>query len=139
MRLTRTGSKGENWGRNMEKYIKISTNGKVEKIDISPEAWLDGAYKALECDTIQIVRCSPSHGGMLLVIDDNGKIEGKELNALATILYGHFPEDYIVGDVIIGWQGYRDGEPDVVELPDGLFVYMLDKLRDIGREIDSLT
>ena len=115
----------------MEKYIRVKENGNIDVVEVSTDRWLDDVYKAINCNCIQIVRTTPHHGGMVLVIDDNGKLKKHKVNAIASILYGQDIRDYIAGDVLIGWQGLRNGEPDIVELPDGLHVHMWKYLHDL--------
>lgn len=79
---------------------------------------LEQLYEYSVCDCIQIVRCA-TNDGMALVIDDNGKVLGKEINLVGTVLYGAYPNDVIVGDVMIGTLNSPNpyDEPDVYAFP----------------------
>lgn len=55
---------------------------------------LEECWKILQCDTIQIVGAAKS--GMILIVDENGKILGKPKNEIACQLTSHM----IVGTVI---------------------------------------
>ena len=115
----------------MEKYIRVKENGNIDVVEVSADRWLDDVYNAINCDCIQIVKTTPHYGGMVLVIDDNGKLKEHMLNAMASVLYGQGMRDYIAGDVLLGWQGLRNGEPDIVELPEGLQAHMWKYLHDL--------
>jgi len=98
-------------------YLILRTNGKIELVssnlaDFSLKELQDG----INCDTIHIVQGRVTD--MLLVIDDEGKLQGKPINPIATLLYQ--PEyDFIVGDVIVGtsWNADPYAEPDVYKMP----------------------
>lgn len=79
-------------------YI-IRING--EKENVVPangsDFTLDEIKTLIDCDWVEVVKLS---GGMLMVIDEEGKLVNKRCNLAATELYGH-PYDVIVGDVLV--------------------------------------
>ena len=58
---------------------------------------LEEMYKLIGCDCIQIVRTAQE--GVIMVIDDNGLMNGKAPNIVATKLYPF--GNMIVGDVLV--------------------------------------
>lgn len=120
----------------MEKYIRVKANAEIDVIWVSEAHWLMDVYEAINSDCIQIVRTAPHHGGMVMIIDDEGKLKpDHHMNAIATVLYGRVPHDYIAGDVILAWQGERNGEPDYVPLPDGLYSWMLELTAELKNQL----
>lgn len=106
-------------------YLKIDTESNVELITSEKrEFTLEEFYKGINCDTISIVQISKIPN-VLMVIDDNGKVFHRDINCLATLLYGQLPHDFIVGDVILG---IRDDYPeaDVYKVPytEAVALYM---------------
>lgn len=96
-------------------YLKIDTESNVHLITSEErEFTLDEFYEGINCDTISIVHTQIPN--VLMVLDDNGKVFHRDINCLATLLYGQLPHDFIVGDVILG---IRDDYPeaDVYKMP----------------------
>ena len=57
--------------------------------------------------------------GFVMVVDEEGKLKGKPINAIGSALYqSHLHGDFIVGDVIILKLGTYQGEHDIVGIPD---------------------
>ena len=84
------------------KFVVIPTTGPSRVEDVKPEdiGWFQqtvGGY-------IEVV---PLGGGMLMVLNEEGKLKGLPINRRATELY---PSDIIVGDVIITGLSDEDGE-----------------------------
>lgn len=100
-----------------EKYIKITTTNKVDVLEIDSDELLKGFYSAIDCSSVALisVRIFPHKPPYLLVVDEEGKVKDppKQPNEVATML---FKGAVIVGDVIIGKSGLRNGEPDIVGL-----------------------
>lgn len=104
--------------------IQITTDNKINLI---PCDWykinLETLYKHSNCSTIQIVRTEDyKEFQLLMCLDDNGKILHKPINKIATDLYGAFPIDFIVGDVVLGTQ-FSDNpfdEPDIFAMDDSI-------------------
>lgn len=110
-------------------YIKIEAheNGDATAYLVQTSDWefeLHALQSGIKADTIHIVSCSRSaiplgvyQHSMLMVIDDNGKLTRRPLNDVASALYGN-PSDFIVGDVIIGWNNpIEECEPDIYPMP----------------------
>ena len=106
-------------------YIRITEYGLQLIGSDTRDFTLDELQKQADCDTISIVGCSHSvvdttpvlRSELLMCIDDNGKLTGKYLNPLGSLLYGN-PRDCIVGDVVLGWTDPLDDvEPDIYKLP----------------------
>lgn len=97
-------------------WIKIDCDSNVSFVDLKGR--LEDFYKAINCDTIQIVRVLPEKpyfDNLRMILDDNGKVFNKPLNVLATYLYA-YEYDAIVGDVLIGQ--LNDLGDDVVGFDD---------------------
>lgn len=99
-------------------YLILKATGEIEVIESDDyEFTLDELRSGADCHTIQIVG-SQVVKDLLLCIDDNGKILGKEVNMFGTALYvlGY---DVIVGDVVLGTRRCpdADAEPDIYKLP----------------------
>lgn len=87
-----------------KKDLLVTTEGKVKKVlpKNGTDYTLEELHELTGCDTVQLInmRC-----GLMMVIDDNGKLVGKDLNELATIMARQtkciFPNDYIVGTALV--------------------------------------
>ena len=82
-------------------------------VDPQDACLLRSLYKWIGCEDIEIVRptlaTSRDVRELLMVVDGERLLRSREQNAVASILYA----GRIVGDVIIGRQVLRDGEPDI--------------------------
>ena len=98
-----------------ETYFYIKVNGDTSLVDIEHSEFNDQVHKLLECSIYELVHLP---GDFYMVVDENGKIyeKPKEVNLKASLLYPGFPQDPIVGDVLIGKLGMVHGEPDMVGL-----------------------
>lgn len=57
-------------------------------------------YKLIGCDTIEVVY--PLYDSdLIFIIDEEGKLKGKDINYAATIMWGSAGYDALVGDVIV--------------------------------------
>lgn len=91
--------------------IKAEEQGQsVKKITLeSPYLTLQQLYKWTGCECIEIVRSDHKlfediinpFEDILIVLDDNGKIDHRPFNDLGTTLYGQFPYDFLVGDLVL--------------------------------------
>ena len=80
----------------MSKLIKAT--GEVE--DFPPTSGRRYTLEELQGAVGGYIQIVPSENeGMVLVIDEEGKMKGKYRNAMASTLYGH-TDDYIVGDAV---------------------------------------
>lgn len=82
-------------------------------VDPEDACLLRSLYKWIGCEDIEIVRPTLTTRRdvreLLIVVDGEGPLKYRERNAVASILYA----GRIVGDIIIGRQVIRDGEPDI--------------------------
>ena len=83
----------------MAKLIKV--DGSVT--EVTPrngrDFTLDELRAHVGCEWIEIVRL-PGGSGDFLVVDEEGKLNGKARNEKATKMYGRMPFDYIVGNAL---------------------------------------
>ena len=59
---------------------------------------LEELYALIGCDLIEVVYPLVDNGN-IFIIDEEGKLTGKDINYAATIMWG-YPGDALVGDVI---------------------------------------
>lgn len=82
-------------------------------VDPQDACLLLSLYRWIGCEDIEIARPTFTTRrdvrDLLIIVDGEGLLKFRERNAVASILYA----GRIVGDVIIGRQVIRDGEPDI--------------------------
>ena len=66
---------------------------------------LQELYKLIDCELVEVkavknIRVSFKPAPGYIIMDEEGKLRGKALNAMATQLYGN-PNDFIVGKVVV--------------------------------------
>lgn len=96
-----------------EWFILIRTNGTFDCVCCDPErdSLLDFMYSQIECESIETVHVKNS----LMIVDEEGlHKDHPETNWIASAIY----RGTIVGNALIGLQGERDGEPDIVGFGD---------------------
>lgn len=82
----------------------IAVDGTVTQVEVPTE---DSARLKFFQDAVggYIQVAGKSHEGKMLLVDEDGKLKGKEFNALATQLahsfHGLSRADYLVGDVLV--------------------------------------
>ena len=131
------------------KMLKLTTKGSVSVVDASHD--LNDLYKLIGngCDMIEVVKPVGLYlGGLphtynhplmsgfgpVMVVDEEGKYRGCEINPIATRLYLHNYNgsltygNAIVGDVIITGLGRFDFE----ELPEDMVEQLVDDLTKVG-------
>lgn len=97
--------------------VKICSSGDLEVFPCdSADVSIDLLHSV--CDPFDIVR-SGVDPSLLIVLDDNGKINHLPINPLATLIYGQYPRDFVVGDVFLGTDFNEDpyADPDFYALP----------------------
>lgn len=107
----------------MNRYgvVVVDTENQVQLIGLDDyHITLDQLYNWVDCDTISLIHtCRDFSDTVLMCIDDNGKLLHKPINNIGTILYGAWPDDFIVGNVAffssIGQSEYD--EPDAYAMP----------------------
>lgn len=68
---------------------------------------------------IEIVHPTGLKHPYCMVVDEEGLLKTRPINAFGSYLYGTAKHGYpIVGDIVILKDGYRNGEPDIVGLDD---------------------
>ena len=101
--------------------VVVPVAGRPFKKEIPDEDILHG-LQTLVGGFIEVVRPSLLPEDWVMVIDEEGKLKGKDVNRLGTILYDN-PIDVIVGDLVMVREGMVDSgdgymEPDLVGLTD---------------------
>lgn len=88
----------------MAKLIK--TDG--SEMEVKPKNGRDFTLEELRtvigCSWVEIVRLHDGSGSFF-VVDEEGKLNGKDYNEKATVMYGCMPFDYIVGDALLCKKG----------------------------------
>jgi len=72
----------------------------ILKVDGSKEEIADTSLKTLQTAVGGYIQIVNAPDGRLIVLDEEGKLKGKEVNEYATDIYKN-PYDCIVGDVVI--------------------------------------
>ena len=109
-------------------YVKLYEDGKVLFAKFGEEEnTLDWLQKEVD-GYIEVIplRLFP---GLLMVMDEEGKNNGKIINVFASMLSGLVPSDFIVGDVIIITE---DGEEFVGLTPKEASALVLKLMMDVG-------
>ena len=81
----------------------IEPNGRItEQLPANgTDFTLEELRRLVGCKYIEVAHLR-THDGAFLVVDEEGKLYGKELNHEATFLYRAFhPNDYIVGNALL--------------------------------------
>lgn len=94
------------------KALLIPVDGKPHFSDIPDD--LHGMQSVVG-GYLEVVGVHDLRPDMIMVIDEEGKLKGKPVNRLASMIYCS-PWDHIVGDAFIVKRGYVAGEPDLVGL-----------------------
>lgn len=72
---------------------------------------LDFMYQAIGCNSIECIRFRNFSGDVLGIVDEEGLFNPRlRANAVASLMHGQ----RIVGRMLVGQQGERNGEPDIV-------------------------
>ncbi len=88
--------------------VWVKTNGTMTRVD--PENGTDFELEQLRTlvtdgegnHTIEIVDCiSDPDAGLIMVLNEEGKLLGLEFNLVATQISGFYPHDVIVGNVLV--------------------------------------
>jgi len=72
----------------------------IIKVDGSKEAIADTELKTLQEAVGGYIEIVPISMSRYIVLDEEGKLKGKQVNKLATMMYEN-PNDCIVGDVVV--------------------------------------
>lgn len=112
-----------------ESFLKITQTGERSRVELECDNWELAHFicEELHCDLFESVPTSEP-AGYLLLVDDNGRfVPGNRANLIAGYYYGDVVHG-IVGDALIGKEGYRNGEPDIVGLDEEDFCKLDDVL-----------
>ena len=105
-----------------EKVIVITTDNtiSIKELEVKNGLILDGLQKIVG-GYIENVRPMNLEHPLMFVCNEDGLLRELPVNLVGSLLYGT-PQhgNPIVGDIAIVQQGWRDGEPDIVGLPDGI-------------------
>lgn len=74
------------------------------KTDGTIEEYHDNTLAGMQAAVGGYIQILNTNDNKLMVINEEGKLEGKEFNEIATKMVELFPGDYIVGDVLIAEQ-----------------------------------
>lgn len=88
----------------MAKLIKVDGTVTEVKPKNGRDFTLEELRELVGCEWIEIVRLL-GNGDSFLVVDEEGKLNGKERNEKATRMYGRMPFDYIVGNALLCKRG----------------------------------
>lgn len=129
-----------------EKVIVITTDNKIfiKELEIIDGSMLEGLQQIVG-GYIENVLPMNLEDPLMFVCNEEGLIRGLPVNTVGSILYGTYQHGFpIVGDIAIVQQGWRDGEPDIVGLPDnviehvyGQFIEKYSILEEISQECES--
>lgn len=108
----------------IEKYLLIPAdiNSSPRWINCDSHHLLRDMKFEMHCEYVECVcrriSCFGISGTLVFIVDEFGKIcnPPKPFNLYSTGLYSNSC-DFLVGDVVLGWIGSRDGETDIVPLP----------------------
>ena len=115
-----------------EKAIKVTTDLQItiQEIEVKNGSMLKGLQKIVG-GGIEIVHPRRLERPLLMVVNDEGLIYDLPVNPIGSYLYGMDQHGHpILGDIAILQEGLRDGEPDVLGLPD-------DAAEDITRQLNE--
>ena len=108
-----------------ETVIRITTTNRISIVELRV---INGSMlEDLQCAVggwIEIVRGMYLPDPLRIICNEEGALRGLPLNRAASLLYG----SDIVGDVLLMVQGWRDREPDIVGLTDGLAEEICNKM-----------
>lgn len=93
----------------MEYFIRITPQCAVSTVS-TDNPHLFWYYGQINADSIEIVRGFADRSKQVMVVDEEGLINGSAVNPIASLLYGHV----ICGTVLIAREDLRNGEPDIV-------------------------
>lgn len=116
----------------MIKCILVKIDNSFSVVELPDDnTFNDEVYKLLDCTCWEGVT---NIFGYYMLLDENAKIsnEPKIINILATTIYSGFPNDYILGDVLISKIGIdSDGETNLVSLSDEDIVKLTKALEEV--------
>ena len=112
-----------------EKVIVITTDNTifVKELEIINGSMLEG-LKEIVGGWIEIVHPMHLEHPLALVCNEEGLIYELPFNFVGSALYGYAEHGHpIVGNIAIVQSGWRDGEPDIVGIPDEIIQQVYDQ------------
>jgi hypothetical protein len=112
-----------------EKVIVITTDNEIsiQELEVVNGLILDGLQKIVG-GYIETVRPMNLEHPLMFVCNEDGIAKELPLNLVGSILYGaHQHGCPILGNIAIVQQGWRDGEPDIVGLPNNIIQHVYDQ------------
>ena len=116
----------------MKQVIEIKADGEVLSRtmpggDVSSELhWLQQAVGG-HIETVSSLNLQES--GIVMILDEDGKIKRKPFNSLATLLYKYGDSDPVVGDVIL--VKADEEKEDLVGFEDEVFFRLMDEILQV--------
>ena len=115
------------------KFLLITTKNEHRIISIPDHDFLPALKEIIGCEYVETC---PVTSDIIMIIDEEGKIAGKDVNYIASVLYPGF-NDLIVGDVILASIVQSGEEFDIGGLTDDDIAYF-SKLCELGVILHSL-
>ena len=112
-----------------EKVIVITTDNtiSIKELEVKSGLILEGLQKIVG-GFIENVRPMNLEDPLMFVCNEDGLLLELPVNLVGSLLYGTPQHGHpIVGDIAIVQQGWRDGEPDIVGLPDDIIKGVYDQ------------
>lgn len=112
-----------------EKVIVITTDNtiSIKELEIIDGMMLDGLQQIVG-GYIETVRPMYLEDPLMFVCNEEGLIHNLPINVTGSLLYGTQQHGQpIVGNIAIVQQGWRDDEPDIVGIPDGIIEQVYDQ------------
>lgn len=109
------------------KTIKITTDNVISVVTVPEPTWkglgdLVGEYMEVVRPYGFMNLDAPEKEKLCMIVNEEGRIIGLELNDVGTFLYNDTPTplpcEPVVGDILVMMEGFVDGEPDVIGLDD---------------------
>ena len=116
-----------------KRFLLITTKNEYHVIDVPDSDFLSALKEIIGCECVETAHVVSN---IIMLVDEEGKFAGKDVNYIASILYPDF-YDLIVGDVILASIIYTDDGPDIGGLNDDDVEYF-SKLCDLGVLLEGL-
>lgn len=133
----------------MKKMVLVTTNNEVSVIDYpakNPGDYMEelrGFYKAINCDCVQEVhaRYMPKFiedcKGLVMIVDDEGLITGKQVNFVGSLFYGTpMHGNPIVGDMLIMGEEMGFDGPEFAGLEEERAEKIVANIQDIIKQFE---
>ena len=106
----------------MSKGIKMeSVKGQacLRIVDVPDGFECSDLAKIIGCDWIEIVHAMRLKKGLVMIVDEEGKLKGKSVNSVGSYYYGSdLHGDPIVGDCLIMKEEMGDDGPELAAMTD---------------------